>query len=271
MKSWSLAWNRAELPLPRRNSTVIQVRRTGKGCLSYLIASDGEAAVIDPALEPDVYLEIAREHGWAIRHIFETHIHADHLSRARNLAERVGAALYLPAQDRATFPFHSIQDNNLFSVGAARLAALRTPGHTGESTSYLLDNQALFTGDTLFLVSVGRPDLEATAGEVRNRSRMLYHSLQRLLTLSPDTLILPGHSSEPIPFDGKPITASLAEVGEQIEFLHLPENEFVEAILSRIPPTPPNHHRIVELNEAGLFPNDDPTSLEAGANRCAVG
>jgi len=102
------------------------------------------------------------------------------------------------------------------------------------------------------------------------RARLLYQSLRRLLTLAPETLILPGHTSDPIPFDGKPITTSLAEVSHQTELLHLPEPAFVETILTRIPPTPPNHQRIVELNEAGLFPNSDPTELEAGANRCAV-
>ena len=270
MKAWSLAWNSAELPLPNSKAQVIQVRRTGKGCLTYLIGSQGEAAVIDPALDPEVYLNLAQEHGWTISHIFETHIHADHLSRARTLAEQCGATLHLPAQDRAAFPFQPIQDNDEFTIGAARLAALRTPGHTGESTCYLLDNQALFSGDTLFLASVGRPDLEATAEESRVRARLLYHSLQRLLTLSPETLILPGHTSEPIAFDGQAITASLAQVSQAVELPHLPKAKFVETILARIPPTPPNHHRIVELNEAGRLPDEDATNLEEGANRCAV-
>lgn len=270
MKAWSLAWNNANVPLLNKEARIIQVRRTGKGCLSYLIGSQGQASVIDPSLSAEVYLELAQENGWSINHIFETHIHADHLSRARQLAERAGAMLHLPAQERATFPFDPIPDNAEFIVGAARLVALHTPGHTGESTCYLLDNQAVFTGDTLFLTSVGRPDLEATAAESRTRAGLLYHSLRRLLTLSPETLVLPGHTSEPILFDGKPITTSLAEVSNQTELLHLPENAFIETILTRIPPTPPNHHRIVELNEAGLWPDEDPTTLEAGANRCAV-
>ena len=270
MKAWSLAWNSAAVPLLNSEARIIQVRRAGKGCLSYLVGSHGQAAVIDPALSPDVYLDLAQKQDWAISHIIETHIHADHLSRARQLAERAGAVLHLPAQERATFPFQPIQDKDEFIIGAARLVALHTPGHTGESTSYLLDNQAVFTGDTLFLTSVGRPDLEATAAESRIRARLLYHSLRRLLTLAPETLILPGHTSEPILFDGKPIATSLAEVSNQTEFLHLSKNTFVETILTRIPPTPPNHHRIVELNEAGLFADSDPAELEAGANRCAV-
>lgn len=270
MKAWSLAWNSAELPLSHTEAKVIQVRRTGKGCLSYLIGSQGQVAVIDPALDSGIYLGLAGENGWSISHIFETHIHADHLSRARNLAERAGAILHLPTQERVTFPFQPVQDNDEFTIGAARLVALPTPGHTGESTCYLLDNQALFTGDTLFLTSVGRPDLEATAEESRQRAGLLYHSLQRLLTLSPDTLVLPGHTGQPVAFDGQALAASLAQVSQVVELLHLPEQIFVETMLTRIPPTPPNHHRIVELNEAGLWPDEDPANLEAGANRCAV-
>jgi glyoxylase-like metal-dependent hydrolase (beta-lactamase superfamily II) len=127
----------------------------------------------------------------------------------------------------------------------------------------------LFTGDTLFLAGVGRPDLEASPDEARNRARLLYGSL-RLLELPDDTLILPGHTSAPVAFDGRPIGAELREVRDRTVLLRAAEAEFVEAILERIPPTPPNHHRIVALNEAGTLPDGDPTELEAGANRCAV-
>lgn len=271
MKAWSLAWNVAEVPLPDSQATVIQVRRTGKGCLSYLIGADGVAAVVDPALDPEIYLELAQRYGWKISSILETHIHADHLSRGRALAAQAGATLYLPPQNRASFPFTVIQDEAELEIGPARLKALLTPGHTGESTSYLLDGQALFTGDTLFLTGVGRPDLEVGTDEARNQAGVLYRSLQRLLTLPPETLILPGHTGEPIAFDGQPVVGSLAAVREQAELLQVPEETFIELLLARIPPTPPNYHRIVELNEAGLLPETDPTELEAGANRCAVG
>ena len=117
---------------------------------------------------------------------------------------------------------------------------------------------------------MGRPDLEANLAEARTEAHELYASLQRLLTLPPETLILPGHTSEPVAFDGQAIVASLAEVHRRIEFLHLPEDTFVESLLARIPPPPPNYDRIVELNEAGLLPEGDPTELEAGANRCAI-
>jgi glyoxylase-like metal-dependent hydrolase (beta-lactamase superfamily II) len=270
MRAWSLAWNRAEVPLANSSATVIQVRRTGKGCLSYLIGASGTAAVVDPALEPEIYLDMAHHYGWTITHILETHIHADHLSRALALASQSGASLYLPDQDRVAYPFTAIQDGDELEIGAARLKAIHTPGHTGESTCYLLDGQALFTGDTLFLSGVGRPDLEATADEAARRARWLYRSLQRLLALPPETLVLPGHTSQPVAFDGQAIGASLAEVRRQTEFLQVPEETFVELLLARIPPTPPNHHRIVVLNETGRTFEGDPAELEAGANRCAV-
>ncbi|HBY99665.1 MAG TPA: MBL fold metallo-hydrolase [Chloroflexi bacterium] len=271
MKAWSLAWNIAEILLPASEARVIQVRRTGKGCLSYLIGAANVAVVVDPALEPEVYLALARRYGWTITGVLETHIHADHLSRARPLCERSGATHYVPDQRRVAFPFRAVREGDVVEIGPARLVALHTPGHTPESTSYLLDDQALLTGDTLFVAGVGRPDLEATSDEARTRARMLYHSLHRLLALGPAIRILPGHTGEPVAFDRKAVAASLAEVRERVGLLHLPEETFVESLMARIPPTPPNHHQIVPLNEAGLMPVKDPTDLEAGANRCAIG
>lgn len=149
MRAWSLAWNTAEIPIPESPARVLQVRRTGKGCLSYLVASN-RSAVVDPALAPDVYLELAREQGWTITDVLDTHVHADHVSRSRPLAERVGATLHLPAQERVSCEYSPIRDGDVLEIGASRLEALHTPGHTVESTSYLLDGKALFTGDTLF-------------------------------------------------------------------------------------------------------------------------
>ena len=107
MKAWSLAWNAADVPLSDPSVRVIQVRRTGKGCLSYVVGSAGEAAVIDPSVSPDVYVAIASTHGWSIRYVLETHVHADHLSRARELVRQTGATLLLPPQQRVTVRLHS--------------------------------------------------------------------------------------------------------------------------------------------------------------------
>lgn len=270
MKAWSLAWNTAEWGLPKSTIHIIQLRRTGKGCLSYLIGTNNEAFVIDASLNPQVYLALAGVRGWQITSVFDTHIHADHLSRSHLLAQMSGAMLFLPAQERVAFPFTAIRDGNTLATDTMQLTALRTPGHTAESTCYLLNNRVLFTGDTLFLTSVGRPDLNAAEQEAQVRATALYSSLHKLLALPLDTLVLPGHTSQPVPFDGVPIVSTLARIDEQISILHVPHTEFVAHILARIPPTPPNYERIVRLNEQGIFPEDDVTNLEAGANRCAI-
>lgn len=273
MKAWSLAWNAAKAPTPGSPATVVQVRRTGKGCLSYLVGNGDEAVVIDPALDPAVYQGLAAAHGWTITRVLDTHVHADHLSRSRQLAAAADADLSLPDQERVSFPFGPIRDGDVIVFGSgspSRLVALRTPGHTMESTSYLLDGSVLFTGDTLFLAGVGRPDLEASPEEAQVRARLLHAALSTLTALPAETVVLPGHTDAPVPFDGVPIAATLAQVIERVTMLGLPEEAFVAAILSRIPPTPPNHARIVGLNERGDDFGGDPTDLEAGANRCAV-
>ena len=270
MKAWSLAWNTAEVPLRESAASVIQVRRTGKGCLSYLIGADRIAAVIDASLDPQVYLELAARYGWRITHVLDTHLHADHLSRSRRLAQISGATLYLPDQQRASFPFTPLRDGDTLSIGRARLTAIHTPGHTPESASYLLDQQALLTGDTLFSTGVGRPDLAATLQVARQRAAILYRSLHTLLARPSDTLVLPGHTSTPVAFNNEPVMTTLDEIQEQGGLIRASHDAFVEHILARIPPTPPSYERIVGFNEAGILPEEDPTALDAGAIRCAI-
>jgi len=268
MKSWSLAWNTAELAIG--GASVLQVRRTGKGCLSYLVGSGTDAAVIDASLDPTVYLRLAEQYGWSICYVLDTHIHADHLSRSRALAEAAGAKLLLPAQNRARFPFWPIQDEQVIEFGGARIQAISTPGHTMESMCYDLNSTALFTGDTLFLSGVGRPDLKASLDEAAARARVLYRSLCRLRQLPSATIVFPGHTAQPVEFDHKPICGELGQISACIASWLDSEEDFVRTILGRIPPTPPNFTQIVEWNEAGAMPGGDPTDLEAGANRCAV-
>jgi len=183
----------------------------------------------------------------------------------------VGATLHMPEGAPVSYQFSPLGDGDVLEVGSAKLEAVRTPGHTPESTSYLLNGRALFTGDTLFLSAVGRPDLDATPEGSRQRARELYRSLRRLLALDPETLVLPGHTGEPVAFDGEPICAQLSEVRGSVRILKEDEDAFVEEIAGRVPPTPSNFERIVELNRAGEAPEGDPTELEAGANRCAAG
>ena len=278
MRAWSQAWNHAAVSIAEPDVAVIQVRRTGKGCLSYLIGSRGGAAVIDPSVDPGVYLRLAEERGWRITAVMDTHIHADHVSRNRELARLTGARLFLPAQERAHYAHQALHDGDQVHVGSATITAFGTPGHTPESTCYRLGDRVIFTGDTLFLGAVGRPDLEATNDQAAARARPLHASLTRILALSDRTLVLPGHTDRPVPFDRRPVAATLGEL--RTEGDALPRwfgetrpsgpDDFAEWVLGRLPPTPANHREIVRLNEAGVARPANLEALEAGANRCAV-
>src|SRR5262249_55681854 len=142
----------------------------------------------------------------------ETHVHADHLSRARKLARQTGAVLLLPPQDRAKFAFTPIADGEQIRVGNATLRALHTPGHTHESTSFVLNDAAVFTGDPLFTNGFGRPDLHADPDATRSRARSLFMSLGRLRQLPAQMVVLPAHASDPIAFNGQPVAARMGDV-----------------------------------------------------------
>ncbi len=147
---------------------------------------------------------------------------------------------------------------------------MSTPGHTAESTAYLLDKAAAFTGDTLFLAGVGRPDLEGDDREdMARRARQLHESIGRLLELPAEALVLPSHVSVPIRFDKQLLAASVGEIRDAVSMTRLSRDAFVDAVLARIPPSPPNAFEIVELNERGAVPANA-NDLEAGANRCAI-
>jgi glyoxylase-like metal-dependent hydrolase (beta-lactamase superfamily II)/rhodanese-related sulfurtransferase len=273
MAAWTGAWNTADVALPpRARVRVVQVRRIGKGCLSYLLGSDAQAAVIDPAVEASVFLDLARQRGWTITAVLETHVHADHVTRAYELAEQSGATLYLPRQHRVSRPHAALDDGATVRVGAATLRALRTPGHTHESTCYLVDDVAVCSGDTLFLDTVGRPDLAAAdAGEPKQRAAALFRSIhERLLPLADDVMVMPGHANLALPFDGKAFAAPVGRVRSAVSIASLGEGSFVEAVLARIPATPPNHLQIVRINEGKEERPADMIALEAGANRCAI-
>ena len=271
LRAWSLAWNTAAADFPEHSARVVQVRRTGKGCLSYLVGSGDEALVIDPSLPADTYELLARQNNWRIIGVIETHIHADHLSRSRMLADHVGAPLHLPDQQRTNFPFRSVTEGDNLPVGETTLTALHTPGHTPESTTYRLGNSALFTGDTLFPEGVGRPDLDADAAEAQKKAGQLYESLRRISELPGDMLVLAGHASQPVAFDEEVIGASLAATIQGVEAFGWSRSRFIDEITSRLPPAPPNHESVVAHNESGELPDEEEQmDLEAGANRCAV-
>lgn len=268
MKAWNFAWNTAEVVL--NDVKIIQVRRSSKGVLSYIIGSKDEAIVIDAALDPQVYLDLANKNGWSIKYVTDTHIHADYLSRTRELAKASKATHVLINTANVEYAFSPFKNNDHLHFGNATLEVVHTPGHTMESTSFRLGNDAVFTGDTLFVDGVGRPDLKADNNEAIQRSKLLYASLQLLLNLSPKTLVLPAHLATAVPFNGQLVSGSIEILKGKLEMLKLPESKFVKYTTSRIPPTPPNYVTIAGLNKQGSYEGYVLADLEAGANRCAI-
>lgn len=268
MKGWSLSWNTATIAFP--NSKIIQVRRTGKGCLSYIIIFNNEAIVVDASLPIEVYQEIFQKEKTVLKQVIETHIHADHLSRSKELALANNATLHLPFPNKVEFHFEPVTEGTVFEIGNISIKAIQTPGHTIESTSYLIEDKVLLTGDTLFINSVGRPDLKANTDEAIQRARLLYSSLQKIIAFEDGLLVLPAHTSKPVDFDNIPIQTTIGDIRKNVGILTLTESEFVTTILQRIPPTPANYLSIVEKNIVGDFSDINPIDLEAGANRCAI-
>jgi glyoxylase-like metal-dependent hydrolase (beta-lactamase superfamily II) len=268
MKAWSKAWNVAQMQFP--DFEVMQIRRTGKGCLSYIISSKNEAIIIDASLPVTIYEELIHRRGFSVKYVIETHIHADHLSRSKQVADLFKAPLFLPDPNKVQFSHNPITEDTSFTVGAITLQSLPTPGHTLESYSFYIENNILITGDTLFTNGVGRPDLKADSEESRVKAELLYHSLKKLLSLPSNVLILPAHTNNPVDFDGAIISNTINEARKNISLLNSDENEFINTLLAKIPPTPANYLSIVEKNLTGNFSEFESEDLEAGANRCAI-
>ena len=269
MREWTTAWNSAQTK-DSCKTTIVQIRRTGKGCLSYILENNREAIVIDASLDAEVYSKIAKKNGWNIKYVIDTHIHADHFSRGKQLADSTNTLLFMPDQNIVSYKFEPIVEDTLIAFGNASLKAIHTPGHTHESYSYLVNNESLFSGDTLFTRGVGRPDLKGSIDVARQKARLLYRSIQKILALENTLIIYPGHIGNPIAFDEKLICSSLGDIKDNVEILQLDEEDFIGDLLSKIPDTPPNYKEIVKLNLKGDRGVANLIELEAGANRCAI-
>jgi hydroxyacylglutathione hydrolase len=171
-------------------------------CLSeaaYFICDAQEAAIIDPLRDVDVYIQMAKEKNVKIKYVFETHFHADFVSGHIELAKLTGATIVYGPNTEAAFPFHKAADGETFSIGAIQLKAIHTPGHTLESTCYLLSNEqnepyCIFTGDTLFVGDVGRPDLFIGHLSKEELAAMMYHSLNtKIKPLEDHIIVYPAH------------------------------------------------------------------------------
>lgn len=271
MTAWAHAYDEAELDIA--GATVVQVRRRGKGCLSYIVGASGAAVVIDPSSDIDQYVTRAAARGWAITHVLDTHLHADHVSGARALAAATGAQLMCNPQDGFRFDFTAIDEGVHVPVGPAggpSLRAIRAPGHTMGSTVFTLADAAVFTGDTLFLDSVGRPDL---ADEAERFAHALFRTLHdEVLRLPGTAVVLPAHYGDGVDVRAHAVVAStLLTLSTTLPALALDEASFVAWAVGAVSARPPRYVSIVAVN-AGIatVTDDERAGLDAGPNRCAV-
>jgi hydroxyacylglutathione hydrolase len=233
------------------------------GCLahaSYLVGDGGEAAVVDPQRDVEVYLEAAQSRGLRIRYVIETHLHADFVSGHRELAERTGAQIVFGARARATFPHRAVRDGDEIRLGGVVLRFLETPGHTPEGVSVLvLDGggpRLVLTGDTLFVGDVGRPDLAGGAGfEAADMAGLLYDSLHhKLLALPDDVAVYPAHVAGSL--CGKNISPDRSStIGRERAANHalrpMDREAFVRLVTADLPEVPAYFQRDVAMNRSG--------------------
>ena len=174
------------------------------GCLSeaaYYIESNGEAVIIDPLRDIDTYMDFAQQRGASIKYIFETHFHADFVSGHLDLSKRTGAPIVFGPEAKPSFSFYSAKDLEVIPLGEVSFEVLHTPGHTLESTCYLLRDAlgnpcALFTGDTLFIGDVGRPDLSSGNMSSEELASIMYDTIQnKILPLNDDVIVYPAHGA----------------------------------------------------------------------------
>jgi len=270
MGAWASTYDRVEADFA--GATVVQLRRRGKGCLSYVVGAGERALVIDPSLSTAHYLDVAREHGWRITDVLDTHLHADHVSGARALVAATGATLRLSPDDDFAYEFEPLGDGltiDLTPDVGLKVVAVSVPGHTEGSTLYQLGRHAIFTGDTLFLESVGRPDL---AEQAEPFAHHLYRSLhERVLPLGDEVLVFPAHYGAGVEVHaGQFVAKPLGELRTTLPALAFSEEEFVAWALANVKDRPPNYQKIVLINGGRATLGDDAAEIEIGPNRCAI-
>ena len=234
------------------------------GCLahaSYMLGSEGEAAVVDPQRDVDIYLKAAKERGLAIRHIFETHLHADFVSGHMELAERTGATIHISRHAAATFPHNALPDGAEVRLGKVRITAVETPGHTPEGICLVVTDEekssrpwAVLTGDTLFIGDVGRPDLSPEHSP-QQLAGMMYDSLHgKLLKLSDDVLVYPAHGAGSLCGRNMRAERSSTIGTERLTNYALQikdRQEFIRQLTENLPARPEYFLQDAQINRAG--------------------
>jgi hydroxyacylglutathione hydrolase len=248
------------------------------GCLahaSYLIGSEGEAAVVDPQRDVDQYVAEAAAQGFQIKYVIETHLHADFVSGHRELAKRTGAEIVFGRLAGATFPHRAVAEGDELHVGKAVLRIMETPGHTPESISILVrdsedsaEPQRILTGDTLFVGDVGRPDLAGGKGYTpAMMAEMMYDTLHNKLLRLPDEVeVYPAHGAGSM--CGKNMSKETSStIGQQRKFNYalqpMSKDEFVRMMTTDLPPAPDYFAKDAEINRGGAEALSDLPSIPA--------
>lgn len=265
LAGWSQVLNTVKVS---DNPTVIQIEKVGKGCLSHMIISEGQAIVIDPLFPAKKYEDIAKKEDAKIVKILDTHQHADHISSAQHLADLSGGSIYESGHEEWERSANLLKDGDEISFGKSTLQVIHTPGHTFGSLCYLIDQKYVFTGDILFIESIGRPDLRDKAEEF---ARNLYDSLHnKLLKLPSETMVFPTHHGMTVVPENNAYFTTI-EKAKQHNILKLSKEEFVKHVVSITVPRPMNYQKIIQINKGAipLIPTDIP-DLEIGPNRCSI-
>ncbi|WP_253738402.1 MBL fold metallo-hydrolase [Halohasta salina] len=278
MNGWASIYEAHEVTEYDGPGTLLQYQRPSSGCLGYLVYEGDEAAIIDPLRAfTDRYLEDADELGVDLTYAFDTHIHADHISGVRNLAEEgVEGVIPEAAVDRGVTYADEMTlaaDGDEFAVGEATVETVFTPGHTTGMTSYLVGDSLLATGDGLFIESVARPDLEEGDEGAPDAAAMLHESLQnKVLPLPDETLIGGAHFSDAAePAADGTYTAPLGDLVDRMDALTMDEADFIDTVLADMPPRPANYIDIIETNLGQQVADDEEAfTLELGPNNCAA-
>ncbi|MDE1206144.1 MULTISPECIES: MBL fold metallo-hydrolase [Tenacibaculum] len=261
----------------------MKIEQIYTGCLAqgaYYIESNGEVAIIDPLREVDPYINRAEKDGAKIKYIFETHFHADFVSGHVTLAEKTGATIVYGPTAKTNYEAHIATDGEVFTLGDITLTVLHTPGHTMESTSYLLKdkngkNHAVFSGDTLFLGDVGRPDLAQKAANLTQEelAGLLYDSLRtKIMTLEDDVIVYPAHGAGSA--CGKNLSKeTVGTIGDQKKTNYalradMTKEEFVKEVTDGLLPPPEYFPLNVKMNKEGYQSIDE--VIKSGARALSV-
>ncbi|WP_281863589.1 MBL fold metallo-hydrolase [Planomicrobium okeanokoites] len=275
MKAWSEHLEPVKVGDLKNGGELYQFVRIGKGCLSYMAISDGEAAIIDATRMTEIFLDFAQEKGAKIKHVFDTHLHADHISGGRQIAEATGATYYLPPADaeEVVFDYAELVNGLEVAIGDAKIEieALYSPGHTIGSTSFIVDDQYLMTGDILFIDSIGRPDLAGLAEDwVGDLRESLY---SRYAELADELVVLPAHFMimDELNEDGS-VAKKLGDLFKENHGLNIEdEQEFRDMVTKNLPPQPNAYQDIRKTNMGKITPDEEvQREMEIGPNRCAV-